>query len=71
MELGLNPEAMHRLASLSACGLDTLPQNGAVMTILTIFGLNHREGYKHMFWISVVITVLSCIPGVLAAYLFY
>ena len=71
MDLGLNPEAMHRLASLAACGLDTLPQNGAVMTILTIFGLTHREAYKHMFWISVVITVLSCVPAILGAFIFY
>lgn len=71
MNLGLNPEALHRIASLAACGLDTLPQNGAVMTILTIFGLTHKEAYKHMFWTSVVITVLSCVPAVLAAYIFY
>ncbi len=71
IDLGLNMEALHRLSALSACGLDTLPQNGAVMTILTIFGLSHKEAYKHMFWISVVITVLSCMPAVFAAYLFY
>lgn len=71
MNLGLNPEVLHRLAALACCGLDSLPQNGAVITIMTIFGLTHKDGYKHYFWISVVFTVLSCIPGLLAAYIFY
>jgi H+/gluconate symporter-like permease len=69
--MGLNPEALHRLAALSTIGLDSLPHNVAVVTTLTIFGLSHKEAYKHFWWITVVITVLSCVPAVIAALIFY
>lgn len=69
--MNLNPEVLHRLASIACCGLDTLPHNGAIVTILTIFGLTHKEGYKYFFILSLVIPLLSLIPGVLAAGLFY
>ena len=71
MGLGLNPEALHRLAALSTVGLDSLPHNVAVVTTLTIFGLSHKEAYKHFWWITVVFTVLSCVPAVIAAMIFY
>ena len=71
LSLGLNPEALHRLAALACIGLDSLPHNGAIVTIMMIFGLTHKTGYKHMFINSVVITVLSCIPAILAAIIFY
>lgn len=71
MGMNLNPEALHRLASIATCGLDTLPHNGAIVTILTIFGLTHKEGYKYFFILSLVIPLLSLIPGMLAVGLFY
>lgn len=71
MNMNLNPEALHRLASIAACGLDTLPHNGAIVTILTIFGLTHKEGYKYFFILSLVISLLSLIPGMIAVGLFY
>jgi H+/gluconate symporter and related permeases len=71
LSLGLNPEALHRLAALACIGLDSLPHNGAIVTIMMIFGLTHKEGYKHIFVNSVVITVLSCIPAIIAASIFY
>ncbi len=71
MGMGLNPEALHRLASIATCGLDTLPHNGAIVTILSIFGLTHKEGYKHFFVLSLVISLASLIPGLLAVGLFY
>ena len=71
MGMNLNPEALHRLASIATCGLDTLPHNGAIVTILTIFGLTHKEGYKYFFVLSLVISLASLIPGMLAVSLFY
>lgn len=54
MELGLNSDALHRLAALASCGLDNLPHNGSVVTIMSIFGLTHKQGYKHYWWTCVV-----------------
>ena len=57
--LNISPEVMHRIASLSSGGLDTLPHNGAVITTLAICGLTHKESYKDIFVTSVVIPIFT------------
>ncbi|TCS96854.1 GntP family permease [Hazenella coriacea] len=58
MATGLNPELLHRIASMSAGGMDTLPHNGAVITLLAICGLTHRESYPDIFAITVIKTLV-------------
>lgn len=58
-DLNISPEILHRIASLSSGGLDTLPHNGAVITTLAICGLTHKESYKDIFITSVVIPILT------------
>ena len=59
LELGINPELMHRVAAMSAGGLDTLPHNGAVITLLVICGLTHRQSYADIGMVSLVIPLFS------------
>lgn len=59
--IGINPEVLHRIASLSCGGLDTLPHNGAVITTLAICGLTHKESYIDIFVTSVLIPILTTI----------
>ncbi|PWK09029.1 GntP family permease [Tumebacillus permanentifrigoris] len=54
---GLSPELLHRIASMASGGMDTLPHNGAVITLLAITGLTHRQSYKDIFAITVVKTI--------------
>lgn len=58
-KLSISPEILHRIASLSSGGLDTLPHNGAVITTLAICGLTHKESYKDIFVTSVVIPIFT------------
>ncbi len=51
-------EWMHRLASMASGGFDTLPHNGAVITLLTICGLTHRQSYKDIAVVSLLIPVV-------------
>ncbi len=44
-EIGLSPEVLHRIASISSGGLDTLPHNGAVLTLLAVSNCTHKESY--------------------------
>ena len=53
-EVGISPELLHRVASMACGGLDTLPHNGAVITLLTICGLTHRTSYFDIAMVSVV-----------------
>ena len=54
LALGLNPEVIHRIASLATAGLDVLPHNGAVITALAVVGLTHKEAYKPIFMLAVL-----------------
>ena len=42
-------QLLHRIASLSSGGLDTLPHNGAVLTLLAVSHCTHKESYKGVF----------------------
>jgi H+/gluconate symporter-like permease len=51
---GMDPGLMHRVAVLSAGTLDSLPHNGAVVTLLSVCGVSHREGYFDLFVVAIV-----------------
>jgi len=55
--MGISPELLHRIASMASGGMDTLPHNGAVITLLAITGLTHRQSYKDIFAITVIKTL--------------
>jgi H+/gluconate symporter-like permease len=56
-KLGINPEVMHRVASMASGGMDTLPHNGAVITLLAVTGLTHRQSYIDIFAMTVIKTL--------------
>jgi H+/gluconate symporter-like permease len=50
------PEVLHRVAAMAAGGMDTLPHNGAIITLLAITGLTHRQSYADIFAITCIKT---------------
>jgi H+/gluconate symporter-like permease len=42
---GIDPGLMHRVAVIGAGTLDTLPHNGAVVTLLAVCGATHKASY--------------------------
>jgi len=71
LDMGIHPEVIHRISSIASGGLDALPHNGAVVTLLVATAVTHREGYKHVFWTAVVAPLLATIPAVLLAMALY
>jgi H+/gluconate symporter-like permease len=53
---GISMEVLHRVASMASGGMDTLPHNGAVITLLAVTGLTHRQAYKDIFAITLIKT---------------
>lgn len=53
---GIPLEVFHRVASMASGGMDTLPHNGAVITLLAVTGLTHRVAYKDIFVITLIKT---------------
>lgn len=47
-EAGISPELLHRVAVMSAGGFDTLPHCGAIITLLSICNLTHRQSYLNI-----------------------
>lgn len=62
---GISPELLHRIASMASGGMDTLPHNGAVITLLAITGLTHRQSYKDIFAITVIKTVTVLVLAII------
>lgn len=51
------PEVMHRVISMASGGMDTLPHNGAVITLLAVTGLTHRQSYRDIFAVTIIKTL--------------
>ncbi|MBS3938407.1 MAG: GntP family permease [Peptococcaceae bacterium] len=58
---GIDPQVFHRITSLSSGGLDTLPHNGAVLTLLAVTGLTHKDSYIDIAVVSLVNPVIATI----------
>lgn len=51
------PEVMHRVVAMASGGMDTLPHNGAVITLLAVTGLTHKQSYKDIFAVTIIKTL--------------
>jgi hypothetical protein len=51
----VDPALLHRVVSVATGGLDTLPHNGAVITLLGICGMTHRQAYGDIFMVATVL----------------
>ena len=60
IELGANLEHVHRIATIAAGTLDSLPHQGAQITLLGICKLTHKEAYFDIFVTQIVIPFISC-----------
>ena len=56
--MGLDLQELHRITTMASGGLDSLPHSGAVVATLTITGLTHKQAYKDIGVITVVIPVI-------------
>jgi H+/gluconate symporter-like permease len=60
-EAGIDPALLHRVTAIATGGLDALPHNGAVITLLSICRLGHREAYADIFVVAVLAPVLALV----------
>lgn len=60
-QTGVTAGELHRIASISSGGLDTLPHNGAVLTLLAVSNCTHKESYKDIFFTTCLWPMISSI----------
>lgn len=58
---GISPDLLHRVTAVATGGLDTLPHNGAVITLLAICGLTHRQAYGDLAMVAMAGPLLSLV----------
>jgi len=67
---GISPELLHRVATMASGCMDTLPHNGAVISLLVICGLTHKASYKYIAMNTVVfpLVALAAVVGLGTAF---
>ncbi|MET0710177.1 MAG: GntP family permease [Tardiphaga sp.] len=60
-EQGINPALMHRVAAIGSGTLDSLPHNGAVVTLLAVCGSTHRESYLDIVMVGIVSALVALV----------
>jgi H+/gluconate symporter-like permease len=69
-ETGIDPALLHRVAVISSGTLDSLPHNGAVVTLLAVCGSSHRESYRDIVMVGIIGAVLALVAVILLGTLF-
>jgi H+/gluconate symporter-like permease len=64
-ETGLDPALLHRVAVIGSGTLDSLPHNGAVVTLLAVCRSTHRESYLHIVMAAIVGPILALIAVII------
>jgi H+/gluconate symporter-like permease len=67
---GVSLDAMHRVTAVASGALDALPHNGAVITLLTVCKISHREAYGDVFIVACAIPMLALVVLIALASLF-
>ncbi|MBV9481191.1 GntP family permease [Bradyrhizobium sp.] len=60
-DIGLAPDLLHRVAVVGAGTLDSLPHNGAVVTLLAVCGSTHRESYRDIVIVGPIVALAAII----------
>lgn len=69
-EVGIDPGVLHRVATLAAGTLDSLPHNGAVVTLLAVCGTTHRQAYGPLAMTAIAGPVIALVLTVVLGTLF-
>jgi H+/gluconate symporter-like permease len=60
-EQGIDPALLHRVAAIGSGTLDSLPHNGAVVTLLAVCGSTHGKSYLDIVMVAIVGALLALV----------
>jgi len=69
-QYGIDPALMHRVAAIGAGSLDSLPHNGAVVTLLAVCGATHKESYFDIVMVGIVSALLALVAVIVLGTMF-
>ncbi|MBF7025633.1 hypothetical protein [Staphylococcus kloosii] len=65
--MGVDPELIHRVATMSSSIFTVMPHTGVVLTFFALTGLNHKNGFKYLFITNTGANLLALIVVILIA----
>ncbi len=69
--MGINVNVLHRMMMIASSGLDSMPHNGFVVTVINgVCGETHKDAYMPVFWLTVVTPLIATAVGVVLFTLF-
>jgi H+/gluconate symporter-like permease len=66
---GVDRDLLHRITAIATGGLDALPHNGAVITLLSVCKMTHREAYKDIFVVACAVPIVALIAILILAHI--
>jgi len=64
-QIGMDPALLHRVAVIGSGTLDSLPHNGAVVTLLSVCGCTHGSSYMDIFMVGILGAIIALIVVIL------
>ncbi len=71
LDMGVNPEVIHRVSAIASSVLTILPHTGILLTMFALTGLNHKNGFKYPFIGMTVGNLLALIVVIIVALIIY
>ncbi len=68
-QIGMSPEVLHRIVCIASEGFDTVPHAGALVTLMAVCGLTHKESYADVFILTLMKVLVAFIC--LAVYMLF
>jgi H+/gluconate symporter-like permease len=69
-EMGMDPGLLHRVAVIASGTLDSLPHNGAVVTLFAVCGVTHRDSYLDIVMVGILGALLALVAVIILGTLF-
>lgn len=67
VNLGLDPQIIHRVSVMASAVFTVMPHSGAVLSFLALTGLNHKNGFKYIFTALAGANLLALVVVVILA----
>jgi H+/gluconate symporter-like permease len=71
LDMGVNPDVIHRVSAIASSVLTILPHTGILLTMFALTGLNHKNGFKYPFIGMTVGNLLALIVVIIVALIIY
>jgi H+/gluconate symporter-like permease len=71
LQMGIDPELLHRVSAIASSVFTVTPQSGALLTFYAVTGLTHKNSFKHPFIAMTGGNLLALIVVLLTAIIIY